>query len=922
MKRLLLITLFALLIAPSLFAQTPAQQQLLQTLTKQGALSGSGTNTGSRMAPTTAKSLEESQLFDKRLELLDEKTLPSYSMRNEDYIKTQEELIKQQSEKIKILEKALKRKIEDDMVSKKLEILKSDSSKTNKIPFDEGLEEEKSRLTSAPGFSEAELNRRVKEFLGEFETDDEAAKAFGMSFFQRSLADTTQLENVPVPSSYLLGPGDSLKIIVWSEMGDETVYDVTVNPEGQVYVPIIGLVGVQGQTIGQFEEVVLGKLADKFKHFKGQVTLSKIRTVQIFVVGEVQKPGSMVVSALSTALHALINAGGPTEKGTMRNIKVWRQNQVVAELDLYKYFLSGDKSQDILLESGDTLFVGPIGPRVLVKGQVIRPASYELVSEKTLAEVLSMAGGVAPGAYTGRIRIFRWQGGERRQILDVTSDMQTSQDFIVQNGDEIFVDKAIEEFGNEVTIEGPVQKPGSYAVDSRTTIRDLIQRAGGIVQEKVAQDVGQITRKLANGREQLLSFHLQSALKGDAKHNLSLRPMDKITLFSFDQVEPNTRKIIVAGAVRRPGEYIWREGMRLRDLLVKAMGLTIDAAQEADVARMVDKDRTSIQRVSIAGIFKNPTDENNLVLQPLDRVNVLARGGEIIEAEVVYLKGEVARPGPYAIRYRGETISELIQRAGGLTKRAFPEGSIFTRQTVNLVAEQQLQTAEEVQNDLYKMASNDLKADLMRAGARFSEINTPQTTQVLGATGSVSIKEDKDTLSEFAEAQMKFKQANEVQQKNKETSAYSSFESTGRTLLNKTARIPIRLDLAIRKPRGDEDLELMDGDEIVVPPIPTTVSVVGAVVNPSNIIYKDGKTVRHYIDRCGGFSANSNHRKTVVVRANGEVIPLRRVSHLKRGDIVLVPPKAGLVKRDTLKDTAQIAQILGNLAIVYKTVYK
>ncbi|HNV69034.1 MAG TPA: SLBB domain-containing protein, partial [Candidatus Ozemobacteraceae bacterium] len=842
MKRLLIAITILTLTAPMLAAQTTAAQQqlLLQGLSK-SSLTGAGANSGSRISPTTTKSLEEAALFDKRLEMLTREQSGTPGTPEQEKANLESRL-RELDNKVQYLEQALRRKIIDEMVLEKLEKLQGEESKP-KQRFDERLEEEKARLTSAPGFTEAELDRRVKEFIGEYETEQEANKPFGSVFFERSADDIAQLENVPVPSTYILGPGDSLKIIVWSEMGDETVYDVTVNPEGQVYIPIIGLFGVQGQTVGQFEEVVLGKLAEKFKHFKGQVTLSKIRTLQIFVVGEVQKPGSMIVSALSTALHALVRAGGPSDKGTMRNIKVWRQNQVVAEIDLYKYFMHGDKSQDILLESGDTLFVGPVGSRVFVKGQVIRPATYELAGENTLSEVLTMAGGVAPGAYTRRVKIFRWQGNERRQIMDSEFASAKPEAFVVQNGDEVFVDKAIEDFGNEVTIEGPVQKPGSYAVTEGTTIRELIKRAGGVIPEKIAKNAGQIIRKLAGGKEQLLAFKLEAAVNGDAKHNLTVQPLDKVVLFSFDEVEPNVRKVVIAGAVRRPGEYIWREGMTVRDLVLRAQGLTTDAATDAEIARMSGKENTQLQNISMEKIFENPADVNNVVLQPLDRVNILARGGEIIEAEVVYLKGEVVRPGPYAIKHRGETLTDLIKRAGGLTKRAFAEGTIFTRQTANLVAEQQLQIAEEVQGDLYKMASNDLKADLMRAGARFSEVTSDKTdAQVLGATSTAGLLGGIGQ-GDFAEAEMRVQQAQQAQTK-KESSSYSTFDSTGRTLMNKAARIPIRLDLAIRKPQGDEDLELMDGDEIVIPPVPTTVSVVGAVVNPTNILFKDGKTVR------------------------------------------------------------------------------
>ena len=906
MKRTLLAFSLALLVVQPLFSQTvDPNSKSLQAF-------------GNRLPPAINQSTLESFITPQRAGSVSQ---PSASEKpaGQDFPrseKTPEEKLRDMEFKVKYLEKALRQKIMSEMIQEQSPQSHVTGSLGRTGLYNEKEEAQKALTASGSQLNETELNRRVKEFVGEFETTEESKEPFGAPFFKRGAEEIGTLENVPVPSTYILGPGDSLKIIVWSEMGDETVYDVTVNPEGQVYIPIIGLLSIQGQTVGQFEEAVLGKLAEKFKHFRGQVTLAKIRTLQIFVVGEVAKPGSMIVSALSTALHALVRAGGPSNKGTMRNIKVWRQNQVVTEIDLYKYFLHGDKGQDVLLETGDTLFVGPVGPRVVVKGQVIRPATYELAGENTLSQVIAMTGGVAPGAYTRRVKVFRWQGNERRMIIDsgLTDDQQSIEQLQITNGDEVFVDKAIDEFANEVTIEGPVQKPGTYEVASGTRIRDLISRAGGVIREKIAKDAGQIIRKQAGGKEQMLSFNVQSALNGNERNNLLIQPFDKVVLFAFDQVEPDNRKVVIAGAVRRPGEYIWREGMTVRDLVLRAQGLTNDAAMEAAVARMSNKEETNSQQINLAQIFNNPADSSNVPLQPLDRVNILARGDEIIEPEIVFLKGEVKRPGPYAIKHRGETLSDLIKRAGGLSKRAFAEGTIFSRQTGNLVAEQQLQIAEEVQNDLYQMASNDLKADLMRGGARFSEVSMVRAeTQVSGATSTAGL------LGGIGTGDMA--QVGGISgQIKRESSPYASFENQGRTLISQAARIPIRLDLALKKPMGDDDLELMNGDEIVIPPTPTTVSVVGAVVNPTNILYKEGKTVRHYIDRCGGFADNSNHRRTIVVRANGEVMPLRRVSHIKRGDIVLVPPKARLVKRDTLKETGQIAQILGNLAVVYKVV--
>ena len=870
-------------------------------------------------------------------------------------IKKQAKELRLMKEKMKALESALRKKIEADV--------RKDEGERNKLGLSEreksgnyverpedwreslGLDEaEVEKLTDSrmieldialrmprwlrhPALSRTTrkifdrmIEKRVK-ILTEAELEP-----FGKEFFNKGEDIRPTLDQSPAPPSYVLGPGDGFNVHVWSDLGEESVYNVSVNPEGQVYIPTLGIIGVQGLMLSEFEETVLGKISEKFKHFKGRVTLNRVRKIQVFVTGEVEKPGAQIVTALSTAFNGLYRAGGPTERGTMRDIRVIRKNKHVSRLDLYKYFLAGDKSQDVSLENGDTIFIGPVGKRVKVNGQVLRPAIYELSKEKSLAAILGLAGGVEPSAYSRRIKIYRWQGEERRQILDIEGSKTDEGKFEIENGDEIVVEKTIEKIGNNVKIEGAVQKPGEYAVEEGETLSWLIKKAGGLIGEETSYHAGQIIRKSDRGREELLAFDPSKAVKKDGEHDFVLKPLDRVKIFPEIEVSPDSRKVKISGAVRRQGEYLFRDGITIRDLILRAQGLTIEASNDAEVARILRGKEAEIKKVDLSEVMKNPKSPENIELQPMDQITILAEGNRSVEAPLVILKGEVKRPGPYALRKPGETLGELVERAGGLTPEAFPKGTIFRRLTNEIVEDEHLRFAEVVQEDLYKQASLDLRADLIRAGGRLSDIMPEDFAKKdssgklrLGSADSQEMLEDEE-LSEISESDS----LSTAKMKTARSTKSFSTNIPSRSLNTERVRIPIRLE-AILKDKTKEDISLRNGDQILIPRVPATISIVGAVINPSNILFKPNQSARYYINRVGGFAQHSNHAKTLILRANGEVFPLARIKEIELGDIVLVPPKPKLIRKsvqERWQTLVSVGQILANLAVSYKVLLK
>ena len=347
-------------------------------------------------------------------------------------------------------------------------------------------------------------------------------------------------------------------------------------------------------------------------------------------------------------------------------------------------------------------------------------------------------------------------------------------------------------------------------------------------------------------------------------------------------------------------------------MVLLANGLNNDASGDVEIARKGEGETSVILKANINKALSDKNSADNIVLQPLDKVNIVANGEIMLEPEVVVLKGQVMRPGAYALLHRGEKLSSVIKRAGGLTNRAFPEGTVFMRNINNISSTNQLETTVGVQDELFREANLDLRADLIKAGAKDADISKI-TSDVRGDGVTKQMMDRADTVNSNAN----------VEKTNLEKNDFAKALDNNSDDPNQVVKTRIAIPMAeivSGKIDPEEDIELMAGDEITVPVIPHTVSVLGAVMNPTTIMYTSKGNAAYYINRAGGYTAHCDHKRTVVVRANGEVMRLRNVRRIARGDIILVPPKASIVRKDTLKEVSSIAQILGNLAVTYKVI--
>ena len=395
-------------------------------------------------------------------------------------------------------------------------------------------------------------------------------RQFGYDVFRTPATTFAPVEDAPVGPDYVLGPGDSLTIYVWGLV--ESVFSATVNRNGEIFVPRAGTLKVWGLTFEKAEQLVRDQLAKVYTGFQVSVTLGRLRTIRVFVVGSVARPGSYTLSPLSTVTNALFAAGGPTKQGTLRRIQLLRNNRTESEVDFYDFLLRGERKGDVRLESGDTVFVPQIGPVVALVGRVNHPAIYELKAEMRMADLLTLAGGVTPRGFLERVQIERFQANRDRVVLDFDllgfyQRGQEENNPLLKNGDLVRVFPVDLRIYNAASLEGLVKRPGRYALRPGMRVADLL------VKDELFPDAYLDRAEIVRVREDLgteiIPFNIRDAWAGKPDANIELKPLDRVVVRS--QMRP-VEEVVVTGMVKRPGQYAITRGERLSDLIQRAGG--------------------------------------------------------------------------------------------------------------------------------------------------------------------------------------------------------------------------------------------------------------------------------------------------------------------------------------------------------------
>jgi protein involved in polysaccharide export with SLBB domain len=530
---------------------------------------------------------------------------------------------------------------------------------------------------------------------------DSLVQPFGYALFHFPPSTFTPSVTVATPPSYVLGAGDEVVITVWGET--QLYHRLQVNREGNVYVPDVGPVMAQGQSMAQFRERLVRRMSTVYSSLTGRagkasafldVSLGQLKTIQVLVLGEVQKPGGYGLTSMSTVLHALYLAGGPNSGGTLRNVQVMRNGETLPGIDLYSYILRGDRSADVPLLDGDIVFVKPVNRRAAIVGLVQRPAIYELRDEEHLGDLVRLAGGLRFDAYVDRLHIERVVPFERRHeydrdILDFDAKFDNiasllSSPLPLENGDIVTVYGLQLRYQNRVVIEGSVNKPGPFELRPGMRVADLI-RAADSLRLSTFSERGTLFRTLPNLRKRVYGFNLRLALSGDEQHNLQLMNEDSVVVYADSQFSPR-HTVKVFGAVRNPGEYPRLDTMHIADLVVMAGGLAEAASVEGwELSRRDTTDlRTYAQLIKINSQkeYWQEGIPDDLTLRDFD-VLFVPFNPKISQQKFVRISGYVLFPGVYSIRSEGERLAEIFSRAGGLRPGAYLEGSRLFRKFNN-----------------------------------------------------------------------------------------------------------------------------------------------------------------------------------------------------------------------------------------------
>lgn len=705
---------------------------------------------------------------------------------------------------------------------------------------------------------------------------------FGYSFFRPDAAGFAAQSDVPVGPDYLIGTGDRLVITLWGSI--DGTFNVEVNRSGEIVIPKVGAVKVAGQSYGQLPAFLKNTIARIYKDFQLNVNLGKLRTIKVYVVGEVASPGDYNLTSLSTLINALSAAGGPTKNGSLRKIQINRNGKVVETVDLYDFFLKGDKGKDIRLQPGDTVLVPIIGRVAGVAGNVRRPAIYELKDESTLRELLTLAGGINPTGYLQRLQIYRVQAHDKKVVTDINLDSAgkgtlDAAGIPLQDLDLVRVLPIDNVLRGYVRLEGHVLRPGDYALKPGMKVSALFKEDNLLPEYHAA--AGQIIRLFPPDlHPEIIFFDVSQALKGEPAHDLELKEFDRVKVFARGEME-EIPFVKVSGEVQKPGQVRFFENMTVRDLLMQAGNVKLSAylknAEITRIKRSGDAVTSYSITVDLADALNGGSD--NIKLEPFDELSVrrIPNWAEATDRYVT-LNGEFVFPGTYPI-YKGERLSSVIARAGGFTELAYLRGARFTRENARKLQQQRMDEAlQKAQEDIIKLQSS------ISQTASSAEEVAGSKAALEGLMRSVEVLKTK--------------------------------KAEGRVLLEISSLQDLQESIY--------DLELQGGDQLSVPSDPGGVNVIGDVYNQNTIVTQAGRSVKWYLNQVGGPTGDADLDGVYVVKVDGSVTSQTNSSKflfynsfwgkaLDSGDTVIVPKQ--YEKTAWLRNIKDIAQVIGNIAV-------
>ena len=665
--------------------------------------------------------------------------------------------------------------------------------------------------------------------------------------------------DVPIGPDYVLGPGDKITIHLWG--GTTQTIIRTVDRDGTLFLPEAGSLQIAGMTLGKAQSLIEGELKKQFRDAQVSVVVSELRSVRVYVVGDVQRPGGYDLSALATPISALYAAGGPTAVGSLRTLQHLRGEKLVEEVDLYDFLLRGVRATGARFESGDTLLVPPAGTLVAVAGAVRRPAIYELKpGETSLAKVIEEAGGLTAAASLGNVVVERIDGDHQRKTISLREARQPSANlnelaaaFELRDGDKVKVDPILPYSKQVIYLAGHVVRPGRVGYAEGMRLSDVLRSYEEILPEPATH--GEIVRLMPPDlHPETIDFNLPDVLIGNG--NVELRPFDTVRIFGRYEVDAPT--VSIRGEVLRPGNYPMTDGMSAAKLVRAAGGFKRDALQDsADLTSYEIRDGRQIAEhlatVRIGAAVTGADVQADVPLKPGDILTVHQISNWDDIGQSVTVRGQVLYPGSYGFR-DGERLSSVLSRAGGLLPTAYPAGAVLIREQVK---------------DLEQKSRDELvrQIEANAAAARLS----PSVSSANGAGVLQLIREQQTQI----------------------VSDLKGHPPVGRMVIHISGEIQSWANTPA-------DIELRRGDVLTIPKQPGFVLVSGQVYNATALTFTPGKSAGWYLSRAGGANSTANRKEIFIIRANGTVVGRRSgtwfagdvlSAKLNPGDVIVVPQK-------------------------------
>ena len=706
----------------------------------------------------------------------------------------------------------------------------------------------------------------VKQYYDNKKT--KAHKVFGRDIFNNKELSFEPNMNIATPQNYRLGPGDAVIIDIYG--ASQKSEQCTVSPDGDVVIEGYGPVAVSGLTVAQANARLRSTLGSRYSSSRIKLTVGQTRTIMVNVMGEVKLPGTYTLSAFATVFHALYMAGGTNDIGTLRNIKVYRNNRLVTVVDIYDYILNGKLTGNVRLADNDVIVVGPYDCLVNISGKVKRPMFYEMKKNESVASLLKYSGSFTGDAYNKAVRVNRKTGKEYAVFNIGEFDFAN---FHIADGDSVMVDSIIPRYANTVEVKGAVFRPGMYNLGEQVnSVRSLIEHAEGTT-EMAFTNRAVLHRMKEDRTLKVISVDLVGIMNGTTP-DIPLQEND--VLFVPTKTENiEQRTITIRGEVQFPGVYKYADNETIEDFVLQAGGLTDKASTvNVSVSRRVTDPKALAPDSVIAKLYTLSLKDGFVVdgepgftLMPFDEVYI-RKSPAYMEQKNVSVEGEVMFAGTYTLSANNTRLSDLYRKSGGTNGLGYIRGARLMRRATE-AEKQRMRTAlqmemEQQQKNILQLAASSNGANLQQAAegaknANLSKFNVPDEYPV-----------------------------------------------------------GIDLELAIKNPGGDADMVLREGDRLIVPQYNGTVKVNGAVMYANTVAFEKGKRASYYIDQAGGYAGDAVKSRAYIIYMNGKVAKLSHGAKVQPGCEIVIPAK--LKRKMTVAETMSLGSSLSSIAAMIATI--